>query len=373
MVSPPKLIYVVTEDWYFCSHRLALAVAAKDSGFDVAVVTRVRDHGAKIHEAGIRIIPFENERRSINPLASISAVIRLRRLYREEKPDIVHHVALKSVILGSIAARLAGLSCVVNALTGLGWMYSSSSPAAVVAGRPMKRLLKRLLTQSQTIVQNPDDRAWLLDVGVRGESVSLIRGSGVDVEEFRPGSPASGDPIVVLVARMLWDKGVGEFVEAARRIQRDGGRARFILVGTPDDANPSAIPEATLREWADEGIVEWWGKRTDVAEILAEAQIACLPSYREGLPKSLLEAAAAGLPIVTTDAPGCREVVLHGENGLMVAPRDADALADALMRLIDSPALRERMGTRSRELALSEFSVERVISETLELYREMMA
>lgn len=373
MVSAPKLIYFVTEDWYFCSHRLPLAVAVKAAGFDVAVITRVRDDAAKIREAGIRVIPFESERRSLNPIALIGAVIRLRRLYREEKPDIVHHVALKPVILGSTAAKLAGLSCVVNAVAGLGWLYSSSSRAAVIVGRPMRQVLKCLLSHGKTIVQNPDDLAWLVGVGVRGESISLIRGSGVDVQEFRPVRPISGDPIVVLVARMLWDKGVGEFVEAANRIRQDGGRARFVLVGAPDNANPSAIPEAKLREWADEGAIEWWGKRSDVAEILAGAHIACLPSYYgEGVPKSLLEAAAAGLPIVTTDAPGCREVVLHDENGLLVTPRDVDSLADALMRLIGSPALRERMGRRSRELAMSEFSVDRVISATLGLYREMM-
>ena len=372
-MTPPKLMFFVTEDWYFCSHRLPLAVVAKEAGFDVAVVTRARHHSEKIREAGIRLIPFENERRSMGLFASIAAIAHLVALYRRERPDILHHVALKPVMLGTLSARLAGIDRVVNAVTGLGWLSSSGSWVAVVLMPFVRRALKWLLSRGWIIVQNPDDRTWLLDVGVKGESIRLIRGSGVDVQRFYPRSVSEGLPVVMLVARMLWDKGVGEFVKAARQIRLRGDSARFVLVGTPDSANPTSIPEKTLREWAAEGVVEWWGRRNDMEEVLRQAHIACLPSYREGLPLSLLEAAACGLPIIATDVPGCREVVLHGENGLLVPPCNCDALADALSQLIHDPRRRAAMGRRSRELAVAEFSLNRVISETLALYQEMLA
>lgn len=372
-MKPVKLMFFVTEDWYFCSHRLPLAIAAKEAGFDVSVVTRVREHGERIREAGIRLIPFENDRRTLNPLSLMSTIGRLVALYRRERPDIVHHVALKPVVLGTVAARLAGVRRVINALAGLGWLYSSNSRAAALLGFPVRRVLGRLLSRGHVIVQNPDDRAWLVGLGVPGALIHLIRGSGVDIQKFHPMPVVEGVPVVVLVARMLWDKGVGEFVEAARQIRQRGDQARFVLVGTPDSANPASIPKATLQEWAGEGMVEWWGRRNDMAKVLAQAHIACLPSYREGLPMSLLEAAACGLPIIATDVPGCREVVLHGENGLLVPPRNADVLADALSQLIHDPDRRAEMGRYSRDLAVEEFSVGRVISETLSLYREMLA
>ncbi|SCZ67222.1 glycosyltransferase family 4 protein [Thiohalomonas denitrificans] len=372
-MAPPKLLYFVTEDWYFCSHRLPLAVAARDAGYDVAVVTRVRDHGETIRAAGIRVIALDSERRSLNPLSLASSVGRLAALYRRERPDIVHHVALKPVVLGAVAARLAGVKRVVSALAGLGWLYSSKSRAAALLGYPVRRVLKGVLSRGRIIVQNPDDLAWLCALGVSQSSMTLIRGSGVDVAQFHPGAGSDGIPVVVLVARMLWDKGVGELVEASRRIHQRGGTARFVLVGAPDAANPGSIDEATLKAWADEGTAEWWGRRDDMVDVLDQAHIACLPSYYgEGVPRSLLEAAAAGLPIVTTDAPGCREVVIDGDNGLLVPPRDVDALADALEALIQDPDRRREMGLRSRERAEKEFSIDKVVSETLAIYREML-
>jgi glycosyltransferase involved in cell wall biosynthesis len=347
-----------------------LAVAAKKKGFDVAVVTRVKDHGGVIQKEGIRLIPFQIERRSLNPFSMAISVFKLIRIFRSEKPDIIHNVALKPVFLGSLAALILGFKNYVNALAGLGWLYSSSSRFASLLRIPVRRVLKILLSKGSVIVQNPDDLAWLLNLGIAKKSIYLIRGSGVDMKEFHPKPLKKGLPIVILVARMLWDKGVGDFVEAARRITSNRGKiARFVLAGSPDDANPASIPESTLKAWNTEGVVEWWGRRSDMSEVLSQCHIACLPSfYGEGIPKSLLEALAAGLPVVTTDTPGCREVVPNKKNGVLVPPRDIEFLADALTNLIENPNLRKKMGMESRKLAEKEFSIEKVISSTLNLY-----
>ena len=367
-----KLLFIVTEDWYFVSHRLPLAVVAQAAGFDVAVATRVSVHGEVIRSAGIRLIPFELSRRGGNPLTE---VVALWRLYRREQPDLVHHVALKPVMLGALAAWLARVPAQVNAVAGLGWLFTSSRGIVRLVRPVLRWILARLLNQphSLTIVQNPEDRALLVGSGLSASRVRLIRGAGVDVEAFHPLMPPPEPVCIVLVARMLWDKGVGEFVEAASQLTGAGVNARFVLVGDPDPANPASVPESTLRSWHGQHGVEWWGRREDMPAVLQAAHIACLPSYREGLPKSLLEAAACGLPIVTTDAPGCREVVHDGVNGLLVPVRDAAALAAALGKLIGDAALRRSMGAQSRLRAETEFGLDAVITQTLAVYREACA
>jgi len=368
-----KLLFVVTEDWYFVSHRLPLAVAAQAAGFDVAVATREGRKADVIRSAGIRLIPFGLSRRGGNPLRE---VVALWRLYRREKPDLVHHVALKPVMFGALAAWLARVPAQVNAVAGLGWLFTSSHGVVRLARPTLRWMLARLLNQphSLTIVQNPEDKALLERSGVTAARLRLIRGAGVDVQVFYPVSPPPTPVCIVLVARMLWDKGVGEFVEAARRLIGAGVSARFVLVGDPDPANPASVPESTLRNWHGQHGVEWWGRREDMPAVLQAAHIACLPSsYGEGLPKSLLEAAACGLPIVTTDAPGCREVVRDGVNGLLVPVRDAAVLAAALGKLIGDAALRRRMGEQSRVRAETEFGLEAVIAQTLAAYREVCA
>lgn len=369
-----KVLFVVTEDWYFVSHRLVLALAAQRAGYEVAVATREGKCAAAICASGIRLIPFELARRAGSAL---SEIISLWRLYRRERPDLVHHVAMKPVLYGAFAARLAGVPAQLNAVTGLGWLFTTSRGiAAGVVRAGVVRLLAVVLGRpySLTVVQNPDDLAMLEHVGVPARRLRLIRGAGVDVEAFRPiGIPPSGSVCIVLVARMLWDKGVGEFVQAAHCLHAKGVWARFVLVGDPDPANPASVPESTLRGWHGACGVEWWSRRGDMPTVLHQAHIACLPSYREGLPKSLLEAAACGLPIVTTDTPGCREIVRDGENGLLVPVQDHAALADALERLILDEGLRRRMGNRSRQRATEEFSQERVIEATLAVYQELAA
>lgn len=371
-----KILFFVTEDWYFCSHRLPLAKAAKHAGYDVAVVTRVREHGERIESCGIRLIPLELSRRGKNPWKEWRSFRTLCAIYWREKPDLVHHVALKPILYGTLAALLCGIPRVVNALAGLGYLFASADRRAALM-RPFAKLAFRALLSrrgGRVILQNPDDyRLLVTAASLRPDTAVLIKGSGVDLEQFRARPESGRVPLVLLASRMLWDKGVGEFVTAAQRLGEEGINARFVLVGDGDEENPAVVPAAQLESWNRSGSIEWWGKRENMPEILAGAHIVCLPSYREGLPKVLLEAAAAGKPIVTTDTPGCREVVRHGENGLLVPPRDAEALARALKTLIADEKLRERMGRRGREIAEAEFGIEKVVTETLAVYRSLLA
>jgi len=372
----PRLLFVVTEDWYFVSHRLPLAVAALAAGYRVAVATRMKDHAAPIVEAGVELLELKHWRRSsLNPLRELAAVAELAGVVRRWRPDIVHLVALKPVLYGGLAARLAGAPARVSALAGLGFVFVQGRALASLL-RPFVKLVFRWTLggkRAMTIVQNPDDRDLLIREGlVQAPQVRIIRGSGVDLCRFVAGELHTGRPIVMLMSRMLWDKGVGEFVEAARQATARGADARFVLVGDPDPENPAAIPLAKLREWNESGVVEWWGQRTDAPEVLAQARIVVLPSYREGLPKVLLEAAASGRPMVATDVPGCREVVEPGVTGLLVRPRDAGELAEAMLRLIADPDRCREMGQRARQLAEREFGVEAVVARTFDLYRELL-
>lgn len=364
----PRLLFVVTEDWYFCSHRLPLAKAALQAGFDVAVATRVRKHGEIIRGAGIRIIPFDIDRGGMNPAADVVAIAQLITIYRQERPNIVHHVALKPVLYGSIAALLARVPHVVNALTGFGWLFTSRGRKARLIRPIVQAVLRRLLRPSTVIVQNREDAAMVGKWNAR--RIQCIRGAGVDCALFQPTARPKGMPVILLPARMLWDKGVGEFVAAARSIRAAGLIARFVLVGAPDKKNPASVPLRQLSAWCDEGVAEWWGQREDMPNVYAQAHIVCLPSYREGLPKSLLEAAAAGLPIVAANVSGCREVVQHEFNGLLVPARDVHSLAVALIRLMSSPDECHLMGVRGRQRAEAEFSQEIVVSQTLTVYHE---
>jgi glycosyltransferase involved in cell wall biosynthesis len=377
MVSDrPRLLFVVTEDWYFHSHRLPLAQAALDAGYAVAVATRVNAHRAAIEACGCEVIPLRKlRRRSLNPVREIGAVIELVGVYRHWRPDIVHQVAMKPVLYGSLAARLAGVSSSVNALAGLGFVYSSRTSLARML-RPLINSALRLALDrrgSVAIVQNDDDAAMLRSIGLADTSaIEIIRGSGVNLERFSPAQgTATAPPIVMLASRMLWDKGVGEFVEAAKRLRAERRSVRFVLVGGRDEENPTAISAAVLAEWQRAGIVEWWGQRDDMADVLRQATIVCLPSYREGLPKALLEAAACAKPIVATDVPGCRDVVEPGTTGLLVASHDAAALADALRTLLADTALRERMGREARRKVVAQFGLAAVQAATLELYRKL--
>ena len=370
----PVLLYLVTEDWYFWSHRLPIARAARAAGWEVLVATRVAEHGERIRREGFRLVPIGLRRRSLAPWREVAAIAELARLYRRERPDLVHHVAMKPVLYGSLAAALAGVPAVVNALAGMGYVFTSSGVKARLL-RPLIRTAFRWLLDrpnSRLILQNPDDVAAMTEGTVTAERVALIRGSGVDTQVFRPREEPGGTPVAVMVSRMLWDKGVGELVEAARLLRRREVPLRVVLVGPPDPDNPASIPERQLSDWDASGDIAWWGERSDIAEIWAQGQIAVLPSHREGLPKSLLEAAACGRPMVAADVSGCREIVKDGVTGLLVPPGDAGGLADALERLARDPDLRRRLGAAARDLVEREFSEEAVVAQTLALYRSLV-
>jgi glycosyltransferase involved in cell wall biosynthesis len=369
----PKLAMVLTEDWFFLSHFLERAVAARDAGYEVTVLANDNGHGETIRAAGLAFQPLAFARRRVNPFAEMGTFRELLGHYRTLKPDIVHHVALKPILYGSLAARFAGIRNIVNAPVGMGFVFTSDSAGSRTLRPFVTGALHLLLNPrgSKVVFENPDDRREFVARGAarEGDTV-IIRGAGVDIEAFAPVPEPMPPVTAVLVARMLWDKGVGEFVGAARAL-RNGNR-RFLLVGAGDPQNPASISEDELRGWNDEGVVEWLGHRTDVATVLRGAHIACLPSYREGLPKSLLEALAAGLPIVATDVPGCREAVTDGVNGLLVPPRDASALAGALWTLIEDAELRRTFGAAGRKRAETEFASSIVIEQTLGLYRSMV-
>jgi len=370
----PKLLFVVTEDWYFVSHRLPLALGALAAGMDVAIATNVGVHGEALRRLGLEVHPWKLRRGSTSLVSEAAALFDLWKIYRRVRPDIGHHVAIKPVLYGSLAARFSGTRKVVNALGGMGALFSEESRGSLLRSAVLEGF-RRLLGHrgSVLILQNPDDQQLMMrSARIGEESIRLIRGAGVNVNTFYPAPPPEGLPVVVLPARMLADKGVGEFVEAARMLKARGIAARFVLVGGTDECNPANIPAEQLASWVAAGDVEWLGRREDMPAVLMSSTLVCLPSYREGLPKALLEAAACGRAIVSTDVPGCREIVRHGENGLLVPAKDATALADALQTLLCDVALRERMGRRGREMVLNEFSEDSVVRQTLAIYRSLL-
>jgi glycosyltransferase involved in cell wall biosynthesis len=367
------LLFLLTEDWFFASHFWVRALAARKAGWRVVLVARESEAGTRIRESGIEFMPVDFIRRRLNPFAEAAFTWRLARLYREIKPDLVHHIALKPIVLGGLAARLAGVKAIVNAPVGLGFVFSSDKLLAKIL-RPLVTLgLRFTLTPrgSKAVFENPDDLDALVAGGMaRPEAVVLIRGAGVDIEAFHPTPEPEGPVRIVLIARMIREKGVPEFVEAARMLK---GRAKFVLAGAPDEGNHNALTAAELRGWEAEGLVEWLGPVTDIPALLAGAHIACQPSsYREGLPKSALEAMAAGKPLVATDIPGCREAVVNEETGLLVPPRDALSLAAALARLIDDPALRARLGAAARARVEENFSDAIICAKTLAVYESLV-
>lgn len=366
-----KAIFFANTDWYLYNFRLEYAKFLKDKGWEVCFLSPNGEHCEQIREAGFRHIPFEFSRKGINPIRESETIRQIKAIYETEKPDLVHHFTIKCVIYGSLAAKELGIPSIINAITGLGYMFLSDRPHVRLLRELVKGLYKRALSGTQVIFENPDDRELFLKLGLVGEENShIILGTGIDTERFVPVRPTSSIPLTILPARMIWDKGVREFVEAAAAIRQSGISARFALIGNNDEGNPTCISFDQLTEWQKEGNVEWWGWQEDVSTVISMSHIVCLPSYREGLPKILLEAAACGRPIVTTDVPGCREVVKDGVNGLLVPVRDADSLREALLELIHDPEKRETMGAAGREMAVSLFSNEIVDRETFKIYQQ---
>lgn len=375
MKRKPKLLYFVTEDWYFCSHRLALAKAAQMAGYEVSVITRVNQHADLIINEGLQLISLDVRRGGVNPFQELKTIWQVGVIYRRIKPDLVHHVALKPVLYGSIVALTVPSLKVINLLAGLGAVFSSDKIKARLLRPLVKAFLGLLLRRpnTRTIVQNNEDLAVLLNqLEISVAALKLIKGSGVDTEKFSVSVEPDEPVTLALVSRLLWDKGIGEFIVAVRYLKQKGYHFDAILVGKPDEENMASVSFEQLNAWAEEGVIRCLGHVDNIAEFWRSAHIAVLPSYREGLPKSLLEAAACGRPIVTTDTSGCREIVNDGVNGFLVPVRDSHALAEALEKLILDKQLRKTMGAAGRQKVEQEFSDAIVLQQTLEVYREML-
>lgn len=363
----PVLLYVVNATWFFVSHRLELARRARDHGFDVHVAAAPDDTVAQVTAAGIQFHPVPFLRGEGG--SDVAAIRALWSLYRSLRPRIVHHVTLKPVLYGSLVARATGVPRIVNAVTGLGTLYLAEGTAAALRrGLVLEALRAGCNRHGVTMLfQNQSDADAYRAAGITGTQ-AIVPGSGVDLDAFKPTPVPGGTPLVVLPARMLRDKGVVEFVEAARALRLEGVVARWALVGGLDRGNESALSRETIEAWVAAGDVEWWGHRTDIFEVLRQASVVCLPSYREGLPRALIEAAAAGRCIVTTNVPGCRDVVRDGVEGILVPARDSSALASALARVLADPPLRDAMAAAARARAEREFGLDDIIAKTLALY-----
>jgi glycosyltransferase involved in cell wall biosynthesis len=371
------ILYLDNRSQYFVSHRLPLAIAVRDQLAEVHVTTLSRrDEDIKtISSSGMvfhRLSRNSNDRSVIRPLMR---AFELARLFKELKPDLIHIFTLKAMCVGGFGLLRANKPAVLMTVTGLGYAFTSRSLKARLLSAAVATVMPPLLKRAgdEFVFQNHDDLAIFHErFRFDRERLFLIRGSGVDLGKYPSAADKAGKPTIVLVSRMLRDKGVVEFVEAARRLKHEGIRARFVLAGDPDPENPAGIPLAQLKEWDESGVVEWRGYCHDILTLFSEAHIVCLPSYREGAPRVLIEAASCGKPIVTTDVSGCREVVHHKVNGLLVPPRNSRALADALRTLIRDPALRVRMGQNGRAFAESELSLDKVIRENLKLYENLL-
>jgi glycosyltransferase involved in cell wall biosynthesis len=372
----PTLIFLVTEDWYFWTHRLPIARAARDAGFRVLVATRVQSHGDRIRAERFELRPLAWRRRGDGILGGLRALWSIWRIYRVERPTLVHHVALKAVVFGSVAAFAAAVPHRVNAIAGLGFAFAHRSLKALVV-RTLILLALRLFVkrrESRVIVQNPQDGEHLVARGVVGaDQITIIRGSGVDIHRFKPSPEPPGRIVVTMVTRMLRHKGIEVFISAAQLLRKRALQLRFLLIGPIDADSPAPLSESKLQEWTRNGDVEWLGARDDIPAVWAGAHIAAFPSfYREGVPLALLEAAACGRPIVCTDIPGCREVVADGVNGFLVRENDVLALADAIETLARDKPLRERMGQAGRLRVERYFTKEVVVAQTVALYNAML-
>jgi glycosyltransferase involved in cell wall biosynthesis len=367
-----KVLLFANTSWYLYNFRLPLACALRDMGSEVVLLSPGEEpYHHLLQEEGFTSLTIPMRRERINPLSEIQTLWQILRVYRHERPEIVHHFTVKPVLYGSFAAHLMHIRRIINAVPGLGYLFSNTSFKANLLRYFATQVYKVILRNTQVIFQNPDDAAhFIQNKLVEPQQSTLIRGSGVDINRFVPTEETRDVPLIVLPSRMLWDKGIQEFVDAAKNLKAKGIQARFVLAGSPDIGNPRSIPLDTLEKWNQEGSVEWWGWCEDMLSVYRAAHIVCLPSYREGTPKTLIEAAACGRAIVAADVPGCREVVQNGYNGLLVPVKESNALAAALHRLIQNPEERFRMGKNGRQLAVDEFSTQRVVAETLNVYNK---
>ena len=370
-----RVLFVISEDWAFISHRLHLADAAIKAGYEVGLLTRVTKHRDMLETRGIKLFHWDLNRGSLNVFGELGTILQIAKLFRHWQPDLIHAVAQKPILYAGIAGKLAYNCPRVNAMGGIGFIFNSQSTKARLLRPVISHLLRWAINGNNTrfILQNDDDIALLKKLGVaQYETLRRIKGSGVEIDIFKSSPQVKGIPMVILPARLLWDKGVGEFVRVAKRIKTKGINARFVLVGDPDPQNSASIPECQINEWVESGAVERWGRRDDMPNIYPQSSIICLPSYREGLPKVLLEGASCARPVVAFDVPGSREIVRDGINGFLVSFGDEAKLEEALIELIQDPKLCARMGKAGRKIVETEFSQKIIAAETFAVWDEVI-
>ncbi len=371
--SKKIILYVVTDDWLFVSNRLPMARAAQAAGFDVHVATRIQSKADAIRAEGFTLhpVPF---RRGLSPAALIASILELRRLKRALSPVVIHHVGLQTCVPGGISS-LGMATPQINAATGMGYAFTGTSVRARILRNVISALLVFLLNRenSFTLVQNPDDRRVLESIGINPNRITLIPGSGVDTDTLKPLPEPDGPITVGFAGRLLVEKGIRALVAAHRILRERGSGINLLIAGDPDLANPSSVSLEEARRWNDEPGVTWLGHVDDIASLWRRSHIAALPSHREGLPKSLLEAAALGRPLIAADAPGCREIAIHERTGLLVPIEDPQALAEAIATLATSAELRARYGCAARQLVTDTMSDKAVGAATVALYQSAIA
>lgn len=368
------LFIVVNVDWFFLSHRLPIALAAKEKGYRVTIVSKDTGKREEIEALGLRFINVEFERSGANPLHELRCIKILYKIYKLEKPDIIHHVTLKASLLGCLAAKLSGIKRIVNAISGFGYNFTDERTG--IKQRIIRTMMNMAFKSKKFhfIFQNPDDINQFMKFNFVSESqIHLIKGSGVDLNKFTYEKPISKEKVqVILPARMLYDKGIIEFIQAAKKIKdKVVDKAEFVLVGDCDTINLSGIKEEDIKREIDVPFLNWIGFKKDIFSFIKKSDIVVLPSYREGLPKSLIEACAVGRPIVTTDVEGCRECVIEGYNGYLVPAKNIETLSEKMEDLINDPEKRTRMGINGRILAEKNFSIDFVIREHLRIYKDL--
>ncbi|BAN26931.1 glycosyltransferase family 4 protein [Caballeronia insecticola] len=381
-MNPRKVVLFANTDWYLYHFRLSLMKRLRDDGYEIVLLSPPGEYAQKLLDLGFRWHAVPMQRRSLNPWRELMLIQWLAQFFARERPGIVHGFTIKGAVYGSLAAKLASVPVCINAIDGMGYVFTSNTAKARML-RPMVRQVMKLAFHGPScalILQNPDDAMLFRQAKiVEDRAMRIVRGAGVDFKRFTPREETAGEPQqplrILVAARLIREKGIEDYAEAARILKAENRSIRFLLAGAPDEGNPAAVSVKAVRRWVDEGLIEYLGHVSDMPALLSEVDVVALPSYyREGLPTTLVEGAACALPLITTDGPGCREVVSrNGEDGLIVPPRDARALADAIRLLDDDRALARKLGRAAHEKGLREFDETVVLDKLLATYRELGA
>jgi len=374
--SIKKICYLVTEDWYFLSHRLQLAKAAQRNGYNVYVITRINKGKKLIESEGMQLIPINMNRHGKNIFKEILSIIHIVKIYKSIKPDIIHHIALKPTLYGTIASIFLKDPKVVNTVAGLGYIFKSRSLGDRLLGTIIKYTLKISVyfKSPEFITQNPEDRDFLIRNNItKKNSIHLVRGSGVEPGLYKPAKNHRKIPTILFASRLLWSKGIKEYVSSAEIIRNKNIPSVFLLAGEPDPENPDSVSILQLDEWNDSGFISYIGQQKDMPELLSGIDIVCLPTYYgEGVPKILIEAASCAIPLIATDIAGCREIVEHGKNGYLVPVRDTAAIATMIETLLLDAGLRKKMGSEGRRIVKEGFSMDIVNTKTINIYNNIL-